>query len=100
MCDNVEVFSEDSCVICGQNFDDYNSDERVTLRAKGLATLIRYCSLRSNERLQQYLESGPDFVNDHVKCWIEYTKECGIFYAVRDATANDANPAKKTKIPG
>ena len=89
------TFSEDCCVICSQGFVE-DGDKKVTVRAKGLATLIHYCSVRNNEELQKYLESFSGDVNVHVKCRKDFTVARGL----ADSSSGDNfefNPPKKLR---
>ena len=67
MNENVRTFGPENCVICGLSFTD-SVEEKVTVRAKGLATLIDYSFLHKDGDLMNYLESEPEKVVVHIRC--------------------------------
>ena len=94
MNENVRTFGPENCVVCGLSFTD-SVEEKVTVRAKGLATLIHYSFLHKDGDLMNYLESEPEKVVVHIRCRNKYTKP----RADVDRACDDSvqNPAKRLR---
>ena len=88
-------FRTDMCVICGK-ISEKSTDELITVRTKGLETLIHYSLLRQNERLQKYLETRPYVVKVHAQCRKDYTRARGLVLS-SDKSTDDQPPAKKLR---
>ena len=94
MNENVRTFGPENCVVCGLSFKD-SVEEKVTVRAKGLATLIHYSFLHKDGDLMNYLESEPEKVVVHIRCRNKYTKpRTDVDRACDDSVQN---PAKRLR---
>ena len=66
------TFSEDSCIICKKGFG--NDGPKVSMREKGIQTVIESCKRYKDNNLLQYLLSQPQFINVHANCRRDYVR--------------------------
>ena len=64
----MSTFDEEHCCICAESFVDSPDKEIVTVRVKGLNTLIKFGQLQGDKELQTYLNSEPSEVAVHKLC--------------------------------